>query len=132
MLISMKPMCLYEKPFKNLPFINNTVLYTEHEIYTLKVLSILITIKFKKIKNIFSQKIQKSVFHLDQKQQKKSMHTQGINKPKQKILNCFFLILLQLPQWNRNGGAICNHVLRERNVKFFQIGKDGAVPLGIK
>ena len=48
MLISMKPMCLYEKPFKNLPFINNTVLYTEHEIYLLKVLSILITIKFKK------------------------------------------------------------------------------------
>ena len=30
MLISVKPMCLYEKPFKNVPIINNSVLYTEH------------------------------------------------------------------------------------------------------
>ncbi|OWK16917.1 hypothetical protein Celaphus_00011647, partial [Cervus elaphus hippelaphus] len=38
---------------------------------------------------------------------------------------------IALVMWNRNGGAICNRVLKERNVKFFQIGKDGAVPLGI-
>lgn len=81
MLISMKPMCLYEKPFKNVPIINNTVLYTEHEIYPLKVLGILITIKFLKIKNILVRKSRK-VYSLWTKNKQKSMHTQRINKPK--------------------------------------------------
>lgn len=131
MLISMKPMCLYEKPFKNVPIINNTVLYTEHEIYPLKVLGILITIKFfKKLKIFWSENLEKFIPFGPKTNKQKSMHTQRINKPKQKILSCFFFFNLQLPQWNKNGGAICNHVLKERNVKFFQIGKDGAVPPG--
>lgn len=78
MLISMKPMCLYEKPLKNVPIINNTVLYTEHEIYPLKVLGILITVKFLKIKNILVRKSRK-VYSLwtKNKQTKKHAHPEN-------------------------------------------------------
>lgn len=45
-----------------------------NNIYPLKVLSILITVKFFKIKNIFSQKIYKNLLPLDQNNKKKHAH----------------------------------------------------------
>ena len=55
-----------------------------NSICPLKVLSILITIKFLKIKNIFSQKIYKNLLPLDQNNKKKACTPRQLTSPNRK------------------------------------------------
>uniref|UniRef100_W5NI49 TAFA chemokine like family member 2 n=1 Tax=Lepisosteus oculatus TaxID=7918 RepID=W5NI49_LEPOC len=58
-----------------------------------------------------------------------SLKQRNITMLGQKVLST---LLVQPQLWNRNGGVRCIHVWMEKNVKFYQILKVGAVLQGIK